>query len=37
MEVNDQLHAPAGLWPGKEPLILAEEEALWALKFTRLI
>jgi len=30
MEVNGQLHAPAALPPGKEPLVPIEEEAGWA-------
>jgi hypothetical protein len=26
MEVNDQLHDPAALSPGKEPLVLVDKE-----------
>jgi hypothetical protein len=30
MEVSGQLHAPAALPPGKEPLVRTEQEAEWA-------
>jgi hypothetical protein len=30
MEVNGQLHAPAALHPGKQPLVTTELEAGWA-------
>jgi len=30
MEVSGQLHAPAGLPPGREPLVLIVKEAGWA-------
>jgi hypothetical protein len=30
MEISGQLHAPAALFPGKEPLVPIEWEAGWA-------
>jgi hypothetical protein len=30
MEVGGQLHVPAALPPGKEPLVPIGEEAVWA-------
>jgi len=30
MEVSGQLHAPAALHPGKEPLVPTEKMATWA-------
>jgi hypothetical protein len=32
MEVSGQLHAPAALPPGKEPLVTTRQEAGWALE-----
>jgi hypothetical protein len=32
MEVSGQLHAPAALLPGKEPLVSIRQEAGWALE-----
>jgi hypothetical protein len=32
MEASDQLHVPAALPPGKEPLVPIEYEAGWAIK-----
>jgi len=30
MEVNEHLHSPDTLTPGKDPLVFAEQEAKWA-------
>jgi len=37
MEVSGQLHAPAALPPGKEPLVPVEYEAGWPMKYAMLV